>query len=388
MSIMFEETYLLSPGPVNIPERVLQAMQIRSMHHRSAEFSALLARLLSNMQAIFRTAQPILPVHATGRGAVEATITNLLSPGDEVVSVCNGRFGEMYADIAAAYGVTAHRVCTDWEKDADLAAVDAALAAHPAAKALTLVHSESATALANDVEALAKVAHAHGRMVFVDAVSSLGGMPFEFDAWGVDAAVTASQKALMGPTGLSFAALSDRAWEAVEASTLPKYYTKFASIRKNVCRERPETPGSTPVALVAALLESTSMILEEGTDVVYARHRRLSQGIKAALVALGFPLFPDVCAARSDTLSAAWMPDGLKAAQINKPMQEMFGVVGKSGLLQYKDNVLRIGHMGHFRQKDALICVSALEFAARRLGITRRIGAGMEALLGTIEERP
>lgn len=382
---MPEKIYLMSPGPTNIPESTLKAMQIRSMHHRSDEFSELLTRLFSNLKTVFQTNNPVLPLHCTGRGAIEATIINLLRRDDEIISICNGRFGCMYADIAEKFGITVHRICNDWEKDVDLVELRSALEMYPNVKAVTSVHCETSTAVINDIESIARLVHEYDKLIMVDCVSSLGGVPFHCDKWNVDVALTASQKALMGPTGLSFVTLSDRAWKSSETSDFPKSYLNLSAVLKNLQGKRPETPGSTPVQLVAAMVDSTNMILQEGLDAVWERHHSLSVGLKAALEALGFRLFPDVVAKRSDTLSAAWMPDGLTPSHVNQPMKDMFGIVAKGGLLQYKEKVLRIGHMGDFFQFDAMAYVAALEFAMRRLGRTKSMGAGLEALARFIE---
>ena len=384
---MPEKIYLMSPGPTNIPENTLKAMQVRSMHHRSDEFSALLMRLVTNLQAVFQTTSPILPLHCTGRGAIEATIVNLLRQDDEIISVCNGRFGRMYAEIAEKFGITVHRICDDWEKDVDLEELRTALEMFPKAKAITAVHCETSTAVINNIKSIAQLGHEYDKLIMVDCVSSLGGMPFHCDEWEVDVAITASQKALMGPTGLSFVTLSERAWKATETSDFPKSYLDLSAVLKNLQGNKPETPGSTPVQLVAAMVNSTDMILQEGLEAVWERHRRLSGGIKAALEALGLRLFPDVVAERSDTLSAAWMPGGLTPAHLNQPMKDMFGIVAKGGLLQYKEKILRVGHMGDFFQFDAMAFVAALEFAMRRIGRIEKMGLGLEALDRFIEDK-
>ena len=375
-----DETLLFSPGPTNIPDRVLHAMLIPSMHHRSDAFSVHLDRMIDNLKVIFGTTQPVLPLHATGRAGLEATITNLLRRDDEIIAVCNGRFGAMYADIAAKYGITVHRVCEDWEHDVDLDAVRAALEAHPTAKALTIVHCETSTAVENDVAAVAKLCREYDTLIFVDCVASLGGMPFKFDAWDVDVAVSASQKALMAPIGLSFVVLSERAWKAAETSDFPKAYLSLPAVRKNLGGKRTETPGSTPVQTVAAVAESTTMILEEGLDAVWARHARLANGVRATLEALGLDLFPKIVAARATTVSCARMPQGTVPSDVNGFAQERFNVVGKAGLLHYKDKVLRIGHMGTFDNRDALVFAAAYDLAFHRLGLTPRIGVGLDAM--------
>ena len=249
----YGELQLFTPGPVHVPARVLAAGARPMLHHRSAEFSRILSSLIDKAQRLFGTQQDILPVHTSGRGAMEGTITNLFSPGDEVLCICNGKFGEMYAAMAERHGLTARRICTDWLKPLDVAEVNSALNAFPAAKAITLCQCETTTAVVNDLPAIAAEAREHGKLVLADCVSSAGCMPMEFDAWDLDAMVTASQKGLMSPTGLSLVVLSDRAWRAVDASRLTGYYIQFREIQKTLHGKRPETPGSTPVSLVCSV---------------------------------------------------------------------------------------------------------------------------------------
>lgn len=383
---MFSEPYLLSPGPVNIPVRVLDAMHVPSMHHRTAAFSRILERLLKNMAAIFNTESPVLPVHATGRASMEATILNLLSPGDEIISICNGRFGIMYADLAEKHGIKSHRLFLDWEQDIDLKQLVRSIKDNSRVKALTVIHCETSTAVINDIEALGKVCRQHDILLLVDCISSLGGMVFKMDEWGVDAAVTASQKALMGATGISFVVLSDRAWEAEKHSTFAKGYFSFKAIRQKVEAQNPETPGSSPVALVAGMSEATQMIIEEGTEQVLERHRRLAEGIRAAFIAMNLKLFPDVCVTRSDTLTAVWTPEGCEPADIINILESHFNIIVKAGLKDYKKRILRIGHMGSFYNRDALILVSAFEFALNQLGVVNEFGRGISALSPYIKE--
>ncbi|HTR76839.1 MAG TPA: aminotransferase class V-fold PLP-dependent enzyme, partial [Gemmatimonadaceae bacterium] len=241
---------LMTPGPTRVPERVLQAGARPMLHHRSPEFSAELATALRHLQPIFGTRNPVLPVHTTGRGALEAAICNLFSPGDEIVACCNGKFGEMWATLAESYGLVVHRVATDWARDVDPAEIDRVLATHRSVRAVTIAYCDTSTGVAADIETVSRIGAAHDVLTLVDGISSIGGMPFAFDAWNVDLAVVASQKCLMSSPGLSFAVLSDRAWRAVSRGRIPRSYWDFTAIRDIVTKERPETPGTAPVHLV------------------------------------------------------------------------------------------------------------------------------------------
>src|SRR5262245_40492127 len=220
----------MTPGPTRVPERVLAAGARAMIHHRTPEFSRELSTAIELLGPVFGTSSKPLPIHTTGRGALEATICNLFSAGDQIAMCCNGKFGEMWAGFAESYGLRVHRFSTSWEHDADAGELDALLSENRAIKAVSVAYGDTSTGVANDVAGIAKIAHAHGALTLVDAVSSLGGMPFSFDEWGVDVAVTASQKCLMSSPGLAWVAMSDRAWSMTESSRLPRNYWDFGDI--------------------------------------------------------------------------------------------------------------------------------------------------------------
>jgi aspartate aminotransferase-like enzyme len=374
-----EDLSLFTPGPVNVPPRVLAAGARPFLHHRTAEAAVIIDRLVQQAKALFETQQDVLLVHTTGRGAMEGAIQNLLSPGDEILCVCNGKFGEMFAEIAERNGLITHRVGTDWLKPLRLDEVEAALATRPQIKAITVCHNETTTACLNDIKGIAAIAKRHGILSIVDAVSSAGCAPIRFDAWQIDALVTASQKGLMSPPGLSFVVLSDAAWKAVDAANNSRFYIQFRDIQKNLNGKRAETPGTTPMSLVANVDEALSMILAEGSEECYARHELVGQAIRAGLTAMGLKLFPEEAEQRSPALTAFRVAPEVSVA-LKKSLRETFGIVVASGLgKEYKDNVIRIGHMGHVYAKDALTIVAAVEASLFEAGVITAIGAGTSA---------
>ena len=230
------------------------------------------------MAPLYGTKNPVLPVHTTGRGAMEAAICNLFSAGDEIGVCCNGKFGLMWAGFAESYGLVVHRLATDWARNIEVSEIAAFLDDHPRARAITIPFGETSSGARGDIEAVCR--HVRGRdsdtLVLVDAVSSLGGMAFEFDNWGVDFAATASQKCLMSSPGLAFAVLSDRAWAASARARLPRNYWNFADIRTETTKAKPETPGTPPVHLVMQVAEALRMIHEEGLENVFKRHEAMA----------------------------------------------------------------------------------------------------------------
>ena len=357
---MSEPLLLMTPGPTRVPERVLAAGARPMIHHRTAEFSAELKVMLELLQPVFGTsAQTVLPVHTTGRGAMEASICNLFSPGDAIAVCCNGKFGEMWATLATSYGLVVHPVATDWEYDVDAVELDELLAANPSIRAVALAYGDTSTGVANDVPGVTRVARARGALVLVDGVSSIGGMPFEFDAWDVDVAITASQKCLMSSPGLAFAVLSERAWTATESSRLPRNYWDFAEIRRQVTKAKPETPGTAPVHLVLQVTEALRMHHDETLKGVQDRHQRMAQMARRGTEALG--LKPQ-CAAltrRSTTLTAIGLPPELPAARLRDGLKAR-GILTAAGLDRYQPTAFRIGHMGDIREADVQRTLAAL----------------------------
>lgn len=350
---------LMTPGPTRVPERVLRAGGRPMIHHRTPEFSRELAELMELMRPFFGTRGAVLPVHTTGRGGLEAAICNLFSPGDAIAVCCNGKFGEMWANLAESYGLAVTRLATDWNHDVDAAAVDAALAENRAIRAVALPYGDTSTGVANDVAAVARVAAARGVLTMVDGVSSIGGMPFAFDEWGVDVAVTASQKCFMSSPGLAFAVMSERAWAATKRSSLPRNYFDFASILDEVSKAKPETPGTASVHLVLQVAEALRMLHEEGVGAVHARHERLAAMARDGTAALGLAPQCPALKGRATTLTAVALPADLPPQRIRDGMKAR-GILTAAGLDHFRDTALRIGHMGDIRAEDVARTLVAL----------------------------
>jgi len=356
-----EPLLLMTPGPTRVPERVLRAGARPMIHHRSPEFSRELAVALELLRPVFGTAETPLPIHTTGRGALEAAICNLFSPGDEIVVCCNGKFGEMWARLAESYGVVVRRVATRWELGVDTSELESALDDYPRVRAIALAFGDSSTGVANDVEAVARIGGARSRdkLVLVDGVSSIGGMPFAFDEWGVDVAVTASQKCLMSAPGLSWAVLSDRAWSACESSTLPKSYWDFTAVKRAVGKPRPETPGTPPVAIVLQVAEALRTIHEEGLDTVYARHASLARRVREGIHELGLSLQCPELPRLSATMTAIALPAGIEPRALRERIKAR-GILTAGGLGEFESVGFRIGHMGDIRMADVERTLDAL----------------------------
>lgn len=350
----------MTPGPTRVPEAVLRAGAQPMIHHRTPEFSQALIDVLDGMRLLFGTDGDVLPVHATGRGAMEAAIANLFSPGDELLACCNGKFGAMWASIAESYGVVVHRVCTDWSQSVDPDAIEAALHEHPEIKAVTVAHCDTATGVLNNVAMVCEIAKGHGALTMIDGVSAVGGVPFAFDVWDADLAVTATQKCLMCSPGLSFVALSPRAWKAAERATLPRSYWDFGATRETLHAANAETPGTAPVHLVLQAREALGLMLEEGLDDVFARHEAMARVVADWAAARGLmPQCPDL-RRFSPTLTALAAPPDADPGAIKQAMRER-GILIATGLGQYREFGFRIGHMGDIRPNDVRRTLKALD---------------------------
>lgn len=354
-----DDVLLMTPGPTRVSERVLRAGARPMVHHRSAAFSRILAEVLELLPPLYGTREPVLPVHATGRGAMEAVLCNLCSPGDAIGVCANGRFGELWVTLAESLGLTVHRICADWERDADPAAVDRLLREHPEIRAVAMAYSDTSTGVANDVAAVARITRQRGVLLLVDGVSSIGGMPFALDEWGVDAAITASQKCLMSSPGLSFVVLNDRARAAIGSARLPRRYWDLAAVHRDVTKPKPETPGTPPVHIVMQVGEALKQIHEEGVDAVFARHAAMTELVQREMRVLNLaPQCPSLTR-RATTLTAIAAPSGRTPGQIREGLSAR-GILVAGALEQYAPRAFRIGHMGDIRLADVQRTMTAL----------------------------
>jgi len=272
------------PGPTPVPEDVARAGAQPMINHRGPEFAAIMGEVLERLQPWFGIQTDPLLMTGSGTGAQEAAIVNMLSPGDEVLAVTIGVFGDRFAAIAEAFGATVHRLQGEWGRAANPEAVAEALREHPRTRAVLITHNETSTGVTNDLPALAEVVRREARgktpVIIVDGVSSIGALPFRMEDWGVDVAITGSQKAWMSPPGLAMVAVSERGWQAHREARMPRFYWDFTRARKN--GEKRTTPFTPAVGIVMALQEALRRMAEEGQEAVFARHHRVALRGRAA----------------------------------------------------------------------------------------------------------
>lgn len=355
------------PGPTPIPPAVADAMARPMINHRGPEFAAIIARVSEGLQHFFQTTQPVLGFPASGSGAMEAAIVNSFSPGDEVLSVTCGAFGNRLAKIAEAFGLNVTRHAVEWGRAADPDAVAQALAAIPNARGVLLTHNETSTGITNDIQALA---HAIRRqrpdtLILVDAVSSLGCIDLRMDEWDLDVVFTGSQKGWMVPPGLAMIGVSQRAWSATERATLPRAYWDFRAARKSL--EKGQTPYTPPVSIYFGLDVSLPMMRAEGRDAIFARHVAGGTLVRERARAMGLHLYADPAFA-SNTVTAIDVPEGVDGKALTKAMRENEGVVIAGGQEHLEGRIVRIGHLGYFSEADLTACMDALERQLTALG--------------------
>lgn len=377
---------LMTPGPVHVPRRVYEAEASPMIHHRSAEFSSMLREVVAHLRELLGTASNyVFLTPSSGRGSMEAAIANFFSSGDEVIAVANGSFGRMFADIAQAFGLRVHRVFTQWGMEVDEVVLREEVGKHQRAAGLLVCHGETSTAVENPLEIIARVARGFSIPVIVDAVSTLGGMPIDMDRLDLAVVVSASQKCLMAPAGLSILAVSDRMWARAEQSNLPKYYWDVRRMRQFMDKPQPQTPASTPVSLVRAMREALRMIAEEGVPQVFRRHHAVAEAIRAGIGGMGMQLFPAQVRRRCDTVSAVCVPAGHTSGELRRDLLDRHAVFLAGGLGDYGDTTFRIGHMGSFGVGGARLVIRILEEWLEDKGLADLPGSGMAAVEAVLE---
>jgi aspartate aminotransferase-like enzyme len=356
------ETNFRIPGPTPLPPEVMAAMQRPMISHRGPEFKELYLDTLRMAREAHRTEHPVLLWPASGSAGWEASIVNLLAPGDPVLATVCGEFGERYAKVAVAFGLDVRRLDVPWGKAVTPAALREALEANPEVKAVFITHNETATAVTNPVRELAAVVRDHGALVLVDAVSGAGALPLEVDAWGLDFVMSGSQKAWMCPPGLMIAAIGPRAWDAAARPGFPRFYWDFAAALKQA--ENGFTPTTPALSTLYAFNAALTMMLAEGMDPVWERHRRLGETARGVLSGAGMDLFADPAHA-SNTVTGFLTPDGVSAKAFNARLREQFGVVATGGQGPYADAMVRIGHMGWVTEAETRAAAEAAAAVAR-----------------------
>lgn len=350
------------------------------VYHRGPEFPELLRSTVDALAKIFPTRSDLFLTASSGTGAMEASVVNLLSRGDHVLVAQAGQFGSRWRDICEAFGVRVTSLDYEWGETLDPNAIADALKRKTDLRAVFVTQSETSTGVLHDVEAIGQAVGETDALLVVDGVSSVAAHALPADEWGVDIAVTASQKGLMTPPGVAVMTVSERAWEAVDRSDLPKLYWDLRAIRDAMSEGR--GPATLPVTLVAGLRKAAEMLLEEGMPAVWARHARHASAVRAATTALGLEVFAQ---RPSNALTAIRLPDAVDGLKLMAEMRNRMGVMTGGGLGAFRGRLLRIANLGYYDDLDILTAVAALEMGLRRVGHTHEPGAGIAAAEAALE---
>lgn len=377
MAHPYVKQYLMTAGPTPLPPAVSQVMAEPILYHRAPAFIEVYARVLERLPAVFGTQNDVLTFAASGSGAMESAVANLVRPGEPAVVASCGKFGERWAELCDAYGAQTTHHEAGWGNKVEPADLDRALSESGAKVAFT-TYSETSTGVLNDLAALAEAARANGAILAVDAVSALGAVPVDQDAVGVDVVVSGSQKALMCPPGLAFASVSERALEHAAAGGPGRYYFDWQRTAKGQRKDPPDSPFTPAVTIFRALDVALQMIEDEGLDQVYARHALLGRATRAAVKALDLELFGPEDES-SNVVTAIKLPEAIDGAKVPKLMRDTYGITIAGGQNQLKGKIARIAHCGYFGPFDILTTLAAFEMTLRELGHEVELGSGLGA---------
>ncbi len=373
---MMNKYRLMSPGPTPVPPEVSAAGALPVIHHRTPEFGEVFTRVNENLKQVFLTENDVFTYAASGTGAFEGAIQNLFTPGDKVLVVNSGNFGNRWVKMSQAFGLEVTEIKYDWGVKADNDAVAEALSDDSEIKAAMCVLSETSTGTVNDIEGFAK---ATGNVIsIVDAVSGLGACELRTDDWGVDVVVAGSQKALMTPPGLGFVSVSERAWKAHEESRMPRFYFDWTAAKKAYEKDPSQTAWTPAVSLIVQLDLALRQIMDEGIENVFERHVLLGRAAREGVKGMGLQLFgPDEDL--NSAVTASWVPEGVDGKQFVKMLFREHGIQVAGGQGDMAGKIWRIGHCGYFDSYDIIATIAAAELALESLDHPVELGKGVGA---------
>ena len=356
------------PGPTPVPPDILKAMARPMVNHRGKPFAEIVRRVAERLKDFFLTKEDVLILTASGTGGLEAAVVNTLSPGQKVLSVSIGAFGDRFAAIAEKYGADITMLQYEWGQAAQPEDVRKALEHDAEISAVMVTHNETSTGVTNPLEEIAKVVREFDKLLLVDAISSLGAIPLDMDDWGLDCVVTGSQKGWMVPPGLAFAALSERGWKAYEESTMPRFYFDLGRARDS--QAKGQTPWTPAVSIFFALDVALEKMGQEGLESILARHARIGKIVRDGVTALGLDLLCRDERYASNTVTAIKSPDGVDVSELRRVLEDEHDVVIAGGQAKLSGRIFRIGHLGLADEEDIQDALDALAAALPKLGFT------------------
>ena len=368
--------YLLAPGPTPVPSEALLAMAMPIIHHRSPDFLPVLDAAKNGLKWLYQTKNDVLILCSTGTGGMVGAVNNFFSPGDKVLAVNGGKFGERWTKICKAYGLQAEEIIVEWGYAVKPETIEAKLKNDPSIKGVFVQASETSTGVYHDIEALAKVVKKYeNTILIVDAISAIVAHDLRMDEWGIDVMIGGSQKGVMLPPGLAFVGISEKAWKLSEKSKCPRFYFNFKKERENLAKN--QTNFTSPVTLIIGLNESIKLLRKEGLENVFKRHERLANATRAAVKALGLELYPKE--SPSNSVTAVCAPAGIDGQAIYKNLREKYGITAAGGQDHIKGKIFRIAHLGYADTFDIITAIAGLEMVLKGMGQPVKLGAGVAA---------
>jgi len=369
-----KKNYLLTPGPTPLPPEVCESLSRPIIHHRTPQFQAILKEAHEGLKYVFQTKNDVYILASSGTGGMEMAVANLLSPGDTVVTVEAGKFGERWTEICKAYGVNCEVIKVEWGTAVKPEDIAAKLKAGNI-KAVFTTLCETSTGVAADIKAIGQVVKDSNAVLVVDAISGLGAIDLQADAWFCDVVVSGSQKGLMLPPGLGFISVSEKAWKAIESSKLPKYYFSLKAAKKAYATT--DTPWTPAIGLIIALNEAIRMMKKEGLENIFKWHHTMAEAVRTSVKALGLELFAP--GASSDVVTAVKVPAGIDGEKLVKTMRDTYGVTIAGGQSEMKGKIFRFAHMGYIGEFDIITGLSCLEKVLFQMGYKFQMGTGIAA---------
>jgi aspartate aminotransferase-like enzyme len=374
---------LFTPGPTPVPETVMLRMAEPIIHHRNPEFGEVMKRVNTNLKYVFQTEQPVLTLACSGTGGVEATFVSLFSPGDTILSVNGGKFGERWVKMPRAFGLNVVEIKVPWGTAVQPDRLLDALKKSPDLKAVYLVHSETSTGTATDIREMAKLIRANSKaLVCVDGITAVGAHEMRFDEWGIDVCVTGSQKGLMIPPGLAFVALSQRAIDMTQNSKLPKFYFDLRKALASYAKD--DTPWTPAISLIIGVDLALDMIKNEGIENVWRRHERLAKALRAGITAVGLKLFSN---SPSFAVTPVWLPEGIEWKAFNKTLKIDNGITIAGGQDEFAGKIFRVSHLGYYDELDMVTFMAALERTLAVHSHKFTLGAGVAEVQRVLMEK-
>ena len=380
-----KKRYILAPGPTEVPPEVLAEASKPVLHHRTPQYRKILEETIEGLKYLMQTEKNVHIIAASGTGAMEAAVANVVNPGDKIIVGSIGNFGDRWEKIAKQYKAEVIKISVEWGEALKPEQLKETLDNNKDAKAVYVTLNETSTGVYNDIEAFAKITENYDAILVVDGISGIGAMPYYHDKWGVDISVCGSQKGMMIPPGLATTVVSDKAWKVIEKNTSPKFYFDLKQYENSITKEKlPNTPYTSAVSLVMQLNVALKLLKEEGLENVWERHRKLARAVREAVIEMG--LKPFAKENPSYAVTSVYVPEGIDGNVLTKKIRDDYGISMAGGQGKLKGKIFRIGHLGYADRFDAIIGIAACEMALKELGFKFEMGRGVRKVMEILLE--